>query len=235
MGGNRKPQTFRDCAHCGVRFGPLERLAMRFCSRECSYASRRGVPNPTHSQALKGRPNPKRRPRSMVGCFVCGKSFERHAYRSHSYRLFCSRECFAKKVPMVPCPICGAPFKAVDHRKFCSRGCAVTAHTGSGHPNWKGGTSLLQSDRNCPEVRKWRKAVFERDGNRCHDCGAKDDLHAHHLLSWVDNPSLRFELSNGRTLCARCHSAVHGRDLTRWKRRLLATGQTATLVRADGA
>ena len=35
VGGNRKPQTFRDCVQCGRRFGPLDRLAQRFCSYAC--------------------------------------------------------------------------------------------------------------------------------------------------------------------------------------------------------
>jgi hypothetical protein len=39
MSGNKKPQTFRDCAHCGVRFGPLDRLSVRFCSYACKVAA----------------------------------------------------------------------------------------------------------------------------------------------------------------------------------------------------
>lgn len=35
VGGNRKPQTFRDCAECGQRFGPLPYLAKKFCSYAC--------------------------------------------------------------------------------------------------------------------------------------------------------------------------------------------------------
>lgn len=35
MSGNKKPQTFRNCAQCGVRFGPLPRLSARFCSQAC--------------------------------------------------------------------------------------------------------------------------------------------------------------------------------------------------------
>lgn len=34
-GGNRKPQTFKNCAQCGNRFGPLCYLAQRFCSYPC--------------------------------------------------------------------------------------------------------------------------------------------------------------------------------------------------------
>ena len=35
VGGNRKPQQFRNCAQCGSHFGPIDRLSVRFCSYEC--------------------------------------------------------------------------------------------------------------------------------------------------------------------------------------------------------
>lgn len=34
-GGNRKPQTFKNCNCCGKRYGPLKRLAQKFCSVSC--------------------------------------------------------------------------------------------------------------------------------------------------------------------------------------------------------
>lgn len=36
-----RPQTFLDCERCGRRFGPVQRLAARFCSRRCAYAALR--------------------------------------------------------------------------------------------------------------------------------------------------------------------------------------------------
>ena len=39
VGGNRKPQTFKDCQKCGSRFGPLSYLAQKFCSRACKQAA----------------------------------------------------------------------------------------------------------------------------------------------------------------------------------------------------
>ena len=38
-GGNRKPQTFRPCAKCGNTFGPLRRLAQKYCSVACKQAA----------------------------------------------------------------------------------------------------------------------------------------------------------------------------------------------------
>lgn len=55
--------------------------------------------------------------------------------------------------------------------------------------------------------RDWRKAVFERDNYVCQDCGAKGGyLTAHHIKSWAKYPELRYELSNGKTLCEPCHT-----------------------------
>lgn len=34
-----RPQTFRDCEHCGKQFGPLPRLSQRFCSYKCKVAA----------------------------------------------------------------------------------------------------------------------------------------------------------------------------------------------------
>ena len=35
IGGNRKPQTFKICQHCGCEFGPVSHLRRRFCGQAC--------------------------------------------------------------------------------------------------------------------------------------------------------------------------------------------------------
>jgi len=50
-----------------------------------------------------------------------------------------------------------------------------------------------------------RHLVFKRDGYRCVMCGAGGCLQVDHILSWSTNPELRFDLSNCRTLCNKCH------------------------------
>ena len=62
----------------------------------------------------------------------------------------------------------------------------------------------LRSDY--PELRVWRKNVLERDGHQCQQCGSKKRLEAHHIKSWKDHILERFDVSNGLTLCKRCHS-----------------------------
>ncbi len=66
--------------------------------------------------------------------------------------------------------------------------------------------------RNCHEYRTWRKAVLSRDNSTCRKCGTQETgkkIHAHHIIEWDDDPSLRFEVSNGLTLCSACHLREH--------------------------
>lgn len=79
------------------------------------------------------------------------------------------------------------------------------------HWNWKGGiTPENQKERGSWRYSQWRKAVFERDNYTCQKCGKRGgELNAHHKKLWANYRDLRFEVSNGITLCAKCHKAVH--------------------------
>lgn len=59
----------------------------------------------------------------------------------------------------------------------------------------------------------WKKAVFNRDEYKCQNCGSMKNLTAHHIVEWDKNVDLRFELSNGQTLCSSCHRAEHNRRM----------------------
>ena len=78
---------------------------------------------------------------------------------------------------------------------------------GSLHPNWKGGiTPENVKLRNSPEYREWRSEVFHRDKFQYQACRVVGgDLRAHHILNWHSNRELRHKISNGITLCYRCH------------------------------
>jgi hypothetical protein len=65
------------------------------------------------------------------------------------------------------------------------------------------------AERNMPAYAAWRKAVYERDGYRCRECGAKGRLNAHHVEPWTGHPELRFDADNGLTLCEDCHATKH--------------------------
>ena len=79
------------------------------------------------------------------------------------------------------------------------------------NPNWKGGiTKSRISEMNTTQYKDWRKAVFERDNFTCQLCGKRGgNLQAHHIKSWIKYPELRYELSNGQTLCLTCHKTTY--------------------------
>lgn len=72
---------------------------------------------------------------------------------------------------------------------------------------WKGGHSKrYKTGYNSPEYKKWRSEVFKRDNYTCQECGKnKCYITAHHIKSFSKHPKLRFEVSNGLTLCENCH------------------------------
>jgi len=55
------------------------------------------------------------------------------------------------------------------------------------------------------EYKRWRLAVFKRDGNKCVECGSSHDLEADHIKPKSKFPELVFDVDNGRTLCYECH------------------------------
>lgn len=63
-----------------------------------------------------------------------------------------------------------------------------------------------------PKYKKWRLAVYKRDKFCCRLCGSKKKIQAHHIKRWADFPSLRFTVSNGITLCKRCHNNLAGQE-----------------------
>jgi len=79
---------------------------------------------------------------------------------------------------------------------------------GNKHWNWKGGISkerhLLMGQL---EYKQWRSDVFKRDDWTCQTCQCRGKyLEAHHIKRWSEYPELRYELSNGVTLCRECHN-----------------------------
>lgn len=66
--------------------------------------------------------------------------------------------------------------------------------------------------RRCSAYKVWRTSVYERDNYTCQMCNARGcRLNAHHIKSYARFPSLRYDVSNGVTLCESCHKFVHSR------------------------
>ena len=84
------------------------------------------------------------------------------------------------------------------------------------NPRWRnssteeilGASAISRSD---PAVTSWRRAVLERDGFECKNCGAINKLEAHHIVRWADEPMLRVSVGNGITLCEDCHRDEHAK------------------------
>lgn len=66
----------------------------------------------------------------------------------------------------------------------------------------------------------WRKAVLERDGYTCRECGrvcgSSGEAHADHVIPIAERPDLRYEVANGQCLCHPCHSRKTNADQHRF-------------------
>lgn len=164
-----------------------------------------------------------RRKRVSLACVKCGDKFWTHSFRANTAK-YCSKKCWSDRGQIRDCKVCGKPFKVqVGTRELhCSRDCYTSTLTGSGHPGWRGGSSLeSERARSSSELKQWRVAVLARDGFECQRCGAKSvELHAHHILSFADHPDFRFDVTNGETLCVSCHGIEHGKDFTKRNRKV---------------
>jgi hypothetical protein len=85
---------------------------------------------------------------------------------------------------------------------------------GDKHPNWKGGRPWKRFAD--PRYLAWRTSVLARDSYVCQKCGRRckkyeRGLAAHHVKAYASHPDLRYEVSNGVTLCRNCHLGLHGR------------------------
>ncbi len=76
---------------------------------------------------------------------------------------------------------------------------------GEKHYKWIKDRSQLKKadDRRTTAYFEWRNNVFKRDNYKCkiNNSDCKGRLEAHHIFRWIDYPELRYEISNGITLC----------------------------------
>jgi 5-methylcytosine-specific restriction endonuclease McrA len=82
---------------------------------------------------------------------------------------------------------------------------------GDKHPNWTGKNSRPERmiDMGRFEYKNWRRKVFERDDYTCVNCNKRGgSIHADHIKPYSKYPELRYEISNGRTLCVPCHYKI---------------------------
>lgn len=59
----------------------------------------------------------------------------------------------------------------------------------------------------------WRTKVFRRDRFKCQICDKVGGyIEAHHIKLKSKHPELTFLISNGITLCGKCHKDIHSDD-----------------------
>ena len=145
----------------------------------------------------------KRKRGSFFNCTVCEAQFWRppNAIKKGQNK-YCSKKCYQFQQ-------IGKP-KSEAFKEYCR------SRTGDKSATWKGGvTPEHLKIRNSQKYKDWRQSVFDRDGYKCMSCGVKSKkgfsvyLHAHHIKGFSAFPELRFELTNGITLCKPCHYKEH--------------------------
>lgn len=150
----------------------------------------------------------------------CGKEFyvKPAEIRANNY---CSRRCSADALMTArikTCSICSKEYRVYisqeyyrGESKYCSHKCRGVQQSinqlGANNPGWRGGISTEHHRiRQSKKFKDWRVAVFERDNYTCQHCGVRGGyLEPDHIKPFAYFPELRFELSNGRTLCKPCH------------------------------
>lgn len=159
-------------------------------------------------------------------CQSCGKEF--YAPRCWIARgggKYCCYECAnigrTKERVCRICKFCGKKFFIVQSELnrdgnsgiFCGKSCAGKSRTGSNGSNWLGGRTMENKlARNKVEYIEWRNKIFERDDYTCQHCKKRGGkLNAHHIIPFSVDETLRYELSNGTTLCEKCHNKEHTR------------------------
>lgn len=226
-----RPKIDRICKACSTVFHGHK--SRRYCSVYCRNSIYRPSPR-------KGKKGFKGKPRNRINkvCAVCSKEFEVWAGRPTAK--WCSKACWSVRKPkeVMECTNCKIGF--VDWRSnrkdtvFCGKRCANSYNRrGEKSEFWKGGvTATHQIIRTSYQYKDWRKAVYERDNYTCVWCGVRSGngkrvlLNADHIKPFAYYPELRFEVSNGRTLCHSCHLKT---DTFGTKARLAAVNPTLSV------
>lgn len=191
-----------NCLECGILFYAQGYSKRKFCSNKCR------IENKNQKKEFK--------------CQICNKSFLRKPNKvKKGHVKYCSSKCKGKgqvtKIN-VPCTFCNkliskSPWFFKTYKNpFCSTKCVKNFYKGENSPFWRGGiTPQRKKIRDSKQYKEWRASIFERDNFTCQNCKAKSEkgksiyLHAHHIKSFHNFPELRFEVTNGVTLCIECH------------------------------
>ena len=196
-----KPPLECLCSQCGIPIsipsgsGPMRNRRYRlrkgfpiYCSMECRKIGR----GAKISQSQKGRPGYKPSPEGLARRIAA--NLGRVPWNKGKH--------WSAEHQAIRCAALRKSEKLKVHLDFLH-----AKFRGSQSPHWKGGiTPENKVARGSLQCRMWRRRVFKRDNYTCQICGNRGgELHADHIKPFSLHPELRWELTNGRTLCITCH------------------------------
>lgn len=177
-----KTRNTRKCGECGTEFHRKGKNHWtKFCGHYCAHVWNNRKQK--YGAAYQRKNNLLgKRPRKQRFCSICSKDITTDG----RWRLRCAG---------------------------CKKKYGLSRPTvrGKKHWNWKGG---IRSGRSKAmgrvKYKTWRTEVYKRDNYTCVWCGERGKvLHADHIKLWSKFPRYRYVLSNGRTLCVKCHRKRH--------------------------
>lgn len=179
----RKNRIIKKCDYCGK---DIEVVNYKVEQRECNYCNQSCRTD--HLKELMKGINNSNYNKVEYKCDGCGKMTLTTPYKIETQKyIFCSKECYKENI--------GQFYKGENNNFF--------------NPNLTDEERTLR--RNYTEYYKWRLDVYKRDRYTCQCCGDSKghNLVAHHILNYSSYKDLRTELSNGITLCEKCHKKFH--------------------------
>lgn len=202
---NAAIKTFT-CITCGNDFKRKTYGKLKTCSKECFLKNLSKL----HTGKIIFNKRPKTHLTYDKIICKCGNKKDPKAKTC----ILCHKKNISRKEKQ--CIVCNKFYiPSFSNSKLCSKDCQKihcrNISKWDKNPNWKGGVgSLNQVERRSNKFKEWRITVFERDKYTCQDCGKLGGtLHAHHILPFATHKELRFEITNGKTLCVKCHKTYH--------------------------
>jgi len=189
-----KTKSLVECDDCGTKRLILKGNAIRNVgSKFCRSCCRKG-----EKQYLFGRHHSKKT-RSKMSLSAKGKIFSQETLEKLSLTKL------GEKNPMF-----GTHHTEEFKRKLSE------SERGEKHPRWRHDLTQEERENNQnrnlnPELREWRKLIFERDNYTCQITGdlSGGNLVAHHIFNWWSHPDKRFDIANGITLRKDIHTLFH--------------------------
>ena len=173
----------------------------------------------------------------LNNCETCGKEYYVIPARAE-FTKFCSTKCkgiaisknirstshprYIKNVARQKnCEGCGClmthtppkPITSFLLQKFCTKTCADEhglRYFGVENKKYKGDAARRKNRTSMHS--RWANKVIQRDLYKCMRCDVSGEvatLQAHHIFPFELYPSKRNDISNGITLCSKCHWEVH--------------------------